>query len=115
VPRRTHFWPFTEVLQEIRPDITRKVWGFWVFTEANEGNEDFSRDCLGLLQKVMKKPGIYPKRSVFLQKGTQAMKEQGKFKLRLPAPEFFTEGNEGNEGRSGPGKIQSLFSSLSSV
>src|SRR6266576_4275326 len=23
---RTHFWPHTEVLQEIRPDITRKVW-----------------------------------------------------------------------------------------
>jgi hypothetical protein len=30
-------------------------------------------------------------------------------------PEFFTEGNGGNEGRSGPSKIQSLFSSLSSV
>jgi hypothetical protein len=26
---RTHFWPFTEVLQEIRPDITRKVWIFF--------------------------------------------------------------------------------------
>src|SRR5437764_12639988 len=26
---RTHFRPFTEVLQEIRPDITRKVWRFF--------------------------------------------------------------------------------------
>ena len=32
-----------------------------------------------------------------------------------PGPEFFTEGNEGNEGGYGPCKIQSLFSSLSSV
>ena len=32
-----------------------------------------------------------------------------------PPPEFFTEGNEGNEGGSGLRKIQSLFSSLSSV
>lgn len=38
-----------------------------------------------------------------------------KFKLRLRAPEFFTEGNEGNEGGPDPSKIQSLFSSLSSV
>src|SRR2546429_9296445 len=31
VPRKSLFWPFTEVLQEIRGDITRKVWIF--FTE----------------------------------------------------------------------------------
>jgi GxxExxY protein len=68
-----------------------------------------------LLQKVTKKPGIRAKRSVFLQKGTKARKEQAKFKLRFPPPEFFTEGSEGNQGRSGPSKIQSLFSSLSSV
>jgi len=31
---RTHFWPFTEVLQEIRRGITRKVWIFGDTTDS---------------------------------------------------------------------------------
>src|SRR5215472_4294230 len=34
---------FTEVLQEIRRGITRKVWRFWFFTEGNEGSEEYRR------------------------------------------------------------------------
>src|SRR5262245_31130690 len=61
---------FTEVQQEIRRDITRKVWRFWLFTGGNEGSEEYRRTRW------------------VLQKDTN-----------------------GKEGRSGPTKIQSLFSS----
>jgi hypothetical protein len=46
---RTHFWSFTEVLQEIRSDITRKVWifleanGLLAFTKVRAGKQGMSR------------------------------------------------------------------------
>jgi hypothetical protein len=37
---RAHFLPFTEVLQEIRPDITRKVWKFFKKFAVSPSGDD---------------------------------------------------------------------------
>jgi hypothetical protein len=83
-----------------------------IVTEGNEGNQDSCRNHLAFFTEG-DEGNWNPCGTVgFLQKRTKARKEQAKLKLPFPYPEFFTEANE---GRSGPSKIQSLFSSLSFV
>ena len=77
------FRPFTEVLSEIRSEVMRKVGGFGIFTEGNEGNEGSCRDLLGSLQKVTKKPGIPARPVGFFTEGNEGKEEQAKFKLRF--------------------------------
>ena len=65
---------FTEVLEKIRREVMRKVRGFGIFTEGNEGNEGSCRDLLGSLQKVTKKPGIPARRVGFFTEGNEEKK-----------------------------------------